>query len=134
MLRTSGVSSGATSGSSGSNPAYWRPAQPAAAAAAAARADQRKFSTLSRAQQQQQQQQQRGKSSQVLRTRSFQVGNNHNSSNSGKLSCFSPSENSAFHCISANNNRGEAAQLSQSQVRQRTVISILTLVLRRIRR
>ena len=122
MLRTSGVSSGATSGSSGSNPAYWRPAQPAAAAA---RADQRKFSTLSRAQQQQQQ---RGKSSQVLRTRSFQVGN------SSKLSCFSPSENSAFHCISANNNRGEAAQLSQSQVRQRTVISILTLVLRRIRR
>ena len=127
MLRTSGVSSGATSGSSGSNPAYWRPAQPAAAAAAA-RADQRKFSTLSRAQQQQQ----RGKSSQVLRTRSFQVGNSN--SNSGKLSCFSPSENSAFHCISANNNRGEAAQLSQSQVRQRTVISILTLVLRRIRR
>ena len=128
MLRTSGVSSGATSGSSGSNPAYWRPAQPAAAATAA-RADQRKFSTLSRAQQQQQ----RGKSSQVLRTRSFQVGNSGNS-NSGKLSCFSPSENSAFHCISANNNRGEAAQLSQSQVRQRTVISILTLVLRRIRR
>ena len=127
MLRTSGVSSGATSGSSGSNPAYWRPAQPAAAAA---RADQRKFSTLSRAQQQQQQ---RGKSSQVLRTRSFQVGNSGNS-NSNKLSCFSPSENSAFHCISANNNRGEAAQLSQSQVRQRTVISILTLVLRRIRR
>ena len=125
MLRTSGVSSGATSGSSGSNPAYWRPAQPAAA-----RADQRKFSTLSRAQQQQQQ---RGKSSQVLRTRSFQVGNSGNS-NSGKLSCFSPSENSAFHCISANNNRGEATQLSQSQVRQRTVISILTLVLRRIRR
>ena len=124
MLRTSGVSSGATSGSSGSNPAYWRPAQPAAATAAA-RADQRKFSTLSRAQQQQQQ---RGKSSQVLRTRSFQVGN------SSKLSCFSPSENSAFHCISANNNRGEATQLSQSQVRQRTVISILTLVLRRIRR
>ena len=108
MLRTSGVSSGATSGSSGSNPAYWRPAQPAATTAA--RADQRKFSTLSRAQQQQQQ---RGKSSQVLRTRSFQVGN---SSNSSKLSCFSPSENSAFHCISANNNRGEAAQLSQSQV------------------
>ena len=131
MLRTSGVSSGATSGSSGSNPAYWRPAQPAAAATAAARADQRKFSTLSRAQQQQQQQ--RGKSSQVLRTRSFQAGNSSNS-NSGKLSCFSPSENSAFHCISANNNRGEAAQLSQSQVRQRTVISILTLVLRRIRR
>ena len=129
MLRTSGVSSGATSGSSGSNPAYWRPAQPAATTAAA-RADQRKFSTLSRAQQQQQQ---RGKSSQVLRTRSFQVGNSGNS-NSGKLSCFSPSENSAFHCISANNNRGEAAQLSQSQVRQRTVISILTLVLRRIRR
>ena len=129
MLRTSGVSSGATSGSSGSNPAYWRPAQPAAAAAAA-RADQRKFSTLSRAQQQQQQ---RGKSSQVLRTRSFQVGNSGNS-NSGKLSCFSPSENSAFHCISANNNRGEAAQLSQSQVKERTVISILTLVLRRIRR
>ena len=129
MLRTSGVSSGATSGSSGSNPAYWRPAQPAAAAAA--RADQRKFSTLSRAQQQQQQQ--RGKSSQVLRTRSFQVGNSGNS-NSGKLSCFSPSENSAFHCISANNNRGEAAQLSRSQVRKRTVISILTLVLRRIRR
>ena len=128
MLRTSGVSSGATSGSSGSNPAYWHPAQPAAAAAA--RADQRKFSTLSRAQQQQQQ---RGKSSQILRTRSFQVGNSGNS-NSGKLSCFSPSENSAFHCISANNNRGEAAQLSQSQVRQRTVISILTLVLRRIRR
>ena len=128
MLRTSGVSSGATSGSSGSNPAYWHPAQPAAAAAA--RADQRKFSTLSRAQQQQQQ---RGKSSQVLRTRSFQVGNSGNS-NSGKLSCFSPSENSAFHCISANNNRGEAAQLSQSQVRQRTVISIMTLVLRRIRR
>ena len=128
MLRTSGVSSGATSGSSGSNPAYWHPAQPAAAAAAA-RADQRKFSTLSRAQQQQQ----RGKSSQILRTRSFQVGNSGNS-NSGKLSCFSPSENSAFHCISANNNRGEAAQLSQSQVRQRTVISILTLVLRRIRR
>ena len=125
MLRTSGVSSGATSGSSGSNPAYWRPAQPAATTAAAARADQRKFSTLSRAQQQQQQ---RGKSSQVLRTRSFQVGN------SSKLSCFSPSENSAFHCISANNNRGEAAQLSQSQVRQRTVISILTLVLRLIRR
>ena len=111
MLRTSGVSSGATSGSSGSNPAYWHPAQPAAAAA---RADQRKFSTLSRAQQQQQQ---RGKSSQILRTRSFQVGNSGNS-NSGKLSCFSPSENSAFHCISANNNRGEAAQLSQSQVRQ----------------
>ena len=130
MLRTSGVSSGATSGSSGSNPAYWRPAQPAAATTAAARADQRKFSTLSRAQQQQQQ---RGKSSQVLRTRSFQVGNSGNS-NSGKLSCFSPSENSAFHCISANNNRGEAAQLSQSQVRQRIVISILTLVLRRIRR
>ena len=130
MLRTSGVSSGATSGSSGSNPAYWRPTQPAAAAVAA-RADQRKFSTLSRAQQQQQQ---RGKSSQVLRTRSFQVGNSGNS-NSGKLSCFSPSENSAFHCISANNNRGEAAQLSQSQVRQRrTVISILTLVLRRLRR
>ena len=129
MLRTSGVSSGATSGSSGSNPAYWRPAQPAAAATAAVRADQRKFSTLSRAQQQQQ----RGKSSQVLRTRSFQVGNSGNS-NSGKLSCFSPSENSAFHCISANNNRGEAAQLSQSQVRERTVISILTLVLRRIRR
>ena len=128
MLRTSGVSSGATSGSSGSNPAYWHPAQPAAAAAAA-RADQRKFSTLSRAQQQQQ----RGKSSQIIRTRSFQVGNSGNS-NSGKLSCFSPSENSAFHCISANNNRGEAAQLSQSQVRQRTVISILTLVLRRIRR
>ena len=128
MLRTSGVSSGATSGSSGSNPAYWRPAQPAAAAAA--RADQRKFSTLSRAQQQQQQ---RGRSSQVLRTRSFQVGNSGNS-NSGKLSCFSPSENSAFHCISANNNRGEAAQLSRSQVRKRTVISILTLVLRRIRR
>ena len=128
MLRTSGVSSGATSGSSGSNPAYWRPAQPAAAAATA-RADQRKFSTLSRAQQQQQQ---RGKSSQVLRTRSFQVGNSGNSNS--KLSCFSPSENSAFHCISANNNRGEAAQLSQSQVRQRTVISILTLVLRRIRR
>ena len=114
MLRTSGVSSGATSGSSGSNPAYWHPAQPAAPAAAAARADQRKFSTLSRAQQQQQQ---RGKSSQILRTRSFQVGNSGNS-NSGKLSCFSPSENSAFHCISANNNRGEAAQLSQSQVRQ----------------
>ena len=112
MLRTSGVSSGATSGSSGSNPAYWHPAQPAAAAAAA-RADQRKFSTLSRAQQQQQ----RGKSSQIIRTRSFQVGNSGNS-NSGKLSCFSPSENSAFHCISANNNRGEAAQLSQSQVRQ----------------
>ena len=129
MLRTSGVSSGATSGSSGSNPAYWRPAQPAATTAAAARADQRKFSTLSRAQQQQQQQ--RGKSSQILRTRSFQVGN---SGNSSKLSCFSPSENSAFHCISANNNRGEAAQLSQSQVRERTVISILTLVLRRIRR
>ena len=125
MLRTSGVSSGATSGSSGSNPAYWHPAQPAAATT---RADQRKFSTLSRAQQQQ-----RGKSSQILRTRSFQVGNSGNS-NSGKLSCFSPSENSAFHCISANNNRGEAAQLSQSQVRQRTVISILTLVLRRIRR
>ena len=80
--RTSGVSSGATSGSSGTNLSYPALTSPV-----------RKFTTLNR-----QSHQPKIKPNPVLRTRSFQVSH-------PKLSQFSPSENSAFHCISANNSR-----------------------------
>ena len=85
--RTSGVSSGATSGSGGSNPSYWHHPGPG-------HQDQRKFTTLNR-------NQQKTKNNPILRTRSFQISQQQHN----KLSPFSPSENSAFHCISANNNK-----------------------------
>ena len=71
---TSGVSSGATSGSSGTNLTYWRGAE---------HTNERKFTTLNR-------NQQKIKSNPILRTRSFQV------TQQQKLSAFTPSENSAF--------------------------------------
>ena len=88
--RTSGVSSGATSGSGLS---YWHhPTAKTGAASSTHREQQRKFPTLSRPSQQ------KIKSNPILRTRSFQVHHN------PKLSQFSPSENSAFHCLPSNNN------------------------------
>ena len=87
--RTSGVSSGATSGSGGSNPSYWHHPGPAQQ-----HQDQRKFTTLNR-------NQQKTKINPILRTRSFQISQQQ----ANKLSPFSPSENSAFHCISAGSNK-----------------------------
>ena len=92
--RTSGVSSGATSGSGGSNPSYWHHPGPAQ------HQDQRKFTTLNR-------NPQKSKINPILRTRSFQISQQ----KSNKLSSFSPSENSAFHCISAS--QGSSKDLSQ---------------------
>ena len=86
--RTSGVSSGATSGSGGSNPGYWHHQ------GLAQHQDQRKFTTLNR-------NQQKTKTNPILRTRSFQISQQQ----INKLSPFSPSENSAFHSISAGSNK-----------------------------
>ena len=100
--RTSGVSSGATSGSgSGSNVSYWHHPASALAPPSSAALVQRKYPTLSRPSGQQ-----KVKSNPILRTRSFQVHPN--------LSQFSPSEHSAFHCISANNNSKELSQVNNT--------------------
>ena len=106
--RTSGVSSGATSGSSGSNLSYWHHAQtpapsstewhhqgPTVASTPTSNTNNmvdqaRKYTTLNRSQM-------KNKSNPIMRTQSFQIS--HNSSQ------FSPSENSAFHCISTNINK-----------------------------